>query len=199
MTPFQFQKSIQMLTFFCEEEGGVMNKMKALKLVWATERLHLRKHGSLIINDDFYAMKFGPVPSFTKDMVEGGFSLSEEEIEYRSLNIQASNNLEFRQVGQFEPNIFSRNALRSMEEVMSKFQKYDQFQLRDITHLYPEWSKFAHLFPQYASRKDMDVLDFFDNPVQEHFDIFKQDSEHLSFMKEFFMEREQLSKAVYSL
>jgi uncharacterized phage-associated protein len=198
MNPFRFQKSIQLLNYFSVLEGGSLNKLKALKLMWASERLSLRTYGVTIIDDDFYAMKLGPVPSFTKDMAEGSESLSEEEAEFRNQYIKTTSKNAFRSLNSFDDSYFSESALKSMEAAYNTFGKFDGFELANITHLYPEWSKFSHFFPQY-SRFDMDYQDFFNNPNTEYFDIFKQDPEQLIFMKQYFADENILTKAMYSI
>lgn len=199
MTAFKFEKSIQLLNYFAIAEGGKINKLKALKLVWAAERLNLRNYGSTIVSDDFFAMKLGPVPSFTKDMAEGCATLSEEEAEFRKEYIETIDGYKFKSHKLFDDSFFSNNALNSIELSYSVFGKYSGFKLADITHVYPEWSKFAHLIPSVSSRFDMDYLDFFADPEKQPFDVFKQDKEQLEYFKEYFIEQSELDKAVYSL
>jgi len=199
MLVFKFQKSIQLLNFFARLEGGTINKLKALKLMWAAERLHLRTHGLTIVNDDFYAMKYGPVPSFTKDMAEGCNSLSEEEAAYRNDNIQTVSDYSFKSNELFDDSYFSANAINSMESSYSIFGQYDGFELADITHLYPEWSKFSHVIPQIISRADMDYIDFFNDPKEHPFKIFQQDPDSLIFLKDYFIEQTTFNKAIYNV
>lgn len=198
MAAFKFQKSIQLLNFFAVLEGGTINRLKALKLMWAAERFHLRTNGLTIINDDFFAMKLGPVPSFTKDMAEGCNSLSEEESEYRNEVLQNVSEYSYKSNRAFDDSFFSKNGIVAMEKSYSAFGKYDGFELADITHLYPEWSKFSHLIPSVTSRADMDYLDFFNNPKEVYFKIFKQDDEKLAFLKEYFVEQTQFTEAIYN-
>lgn len=199
MTIFKFQKSIQLLNYFAEREGGKLNKLKALKLVWAAERYNLRNFGSSIVNDDFFAMKLGPVPSFTKDMAEGLGTLSDEEAAFRNEYIETISSISFKSNKPFDGDFFSRNALVSMEKSYEFFGKYDGFQLADITHLYPEWSKFAHLIPNVSSRFDMSYLDFFGDPKDQPFEIFNQNREQLDYLKEYFIDQQELNRAVYSI
>ena len=67
---FDYRKSTQVLNFFANKQGGQINKMKALKLIFLADRYHIRKYGRLITNDVYVAMKHGPVPSTTKDISE---------------------------------------------------------------------------------------------------------------------------------
>jgi uncharacterized phage-associated protein len=199
MTAFKFKKSIQLLNFFAISTKGNLNKMKSLKLMWAAERWHLRNYGITIIDDDFFAMKLGPVPSYTKDMAEGCNFLSEEELEYRKSNIESVDNYSFRSLNKFEDSLFSQSAIKAMEISFKEFSKYSPFDLADITHLYPEWSKFSHLIPSVYSRVDMDYIDFFKDPQVNSFSIFNQDIDLLNIMRDMFLDQRNLQKAVYSL
>jgi len=199
MSIFKFQKSIQLLNFFALKEGGSINKLKALKLMWATERLHLRTHGMTIVNDDFFAMKYGPVPSFTKDMAEGCNTLSDEESVYRNEYLATVSDYTFKSLKSFDDLYFSNNAINSLERAFDEFGKYTGFELADITHLYPEWSKFSHLIPKVMSRADMNYLDFFSDPKDLHFKIFDQDQESLVYMKDLFVEQCNFNDAIYSI
>jgi len=198
MNPFKFQKSIQLLNYFSILEGGKLNKLKALKLMWAAERLSLRNYGTTIIGDDFFAMKLGPVPSFTKDMAEGSALLSDEESAYRQEYIKTTSKNDFSSVNSFDDSYFSSSSLTSINTAYEVFGGYDGFKLADITHLYPEWSKFAHLFPQF-SRFDMDYEDFFKDPADQPFKIFNQEPDKLEFMKNYFIEENAFTNALYSI
>ncbi|MFC4212163.1 Panacea domain-containing protein [Pedobacter lithocola] len=198
MTPFKFQKSVQLLNFFAIKEGGSLNKLKALKLMWAAERLSLRTSGLTIVGDDFFAMKLGPVPSFTKDIAEGREMMSDEEQEFRSLYLKTTSKHNFKSLKSFEDSYFSISAINAMEASYKEFGKYDGFQMADITHLYPEWTKFSHLFPRF-SRFEMDYLDFFKDPTEQPFSIFNQDKEQLEFMKDHFIEESNFNNIMFSI
>lgn len=199
MTPFKFQKSVQLLNYFAIKEGGSLNKLKSLKLMWAAERFSLRTTGLTIVGDDFYAMKLGPVPSFTKDMAEGiQIMLSEEEAGFRSEYLKTTSKNNFKSLKSFDDSFFSSSAVHAMEASYKEFGKFNGFDLAAITHLYPEWSKYEHLFPRY-SRLDMDYLDFFKDPEVQKFEIFKQDKDQLEFMKEHFIAESNFNNALLGI
>ena len=57
--------------------------MKAIKLVWMADRLHLREYGRPITNDDYVAMKFGPVGSVTRNITDEAIPyLTDEQFGY---------------------------------------------------------------------------------------------------------------------
>ena len=58
-----YKKATQALNFFALKKDGKINKMKAIKLIYLADRLHLRKYGRPIVGDIYWAMKLGPVGS----------------------------------------------------------------------------------------------------------------------------------------
>lgn len=93
MLGFNFRKAVQALNFFAVKEGGTIDKMKVIKLIWFSDRAHLRQYGRPILMDRYLAMKYGPVPSKTKDL--SGFDnsfLDENERNYRDTYIKTYHN-----------------------------------------------------------------------------------------------------------
>ena len=61
----QFEKTVQVLNWLARRNGGRIGKLRAMKLVFFADRYHLRKHGRMVTEDEYWAMKYGPVPSTT--------------------------------------------------------------------------------------------------------------------------------------
>src|SRR3989344_6731266 len=64
-----YKKITQVLNYIAEKQGGVVDYMKALKLLYLADRLHLRKYGRLITDDRLIAMKYGTLGSQARDIV----------------------------------------------------------------------------------------------------------------------------------
>jgi len=84
VTKLDYKKAIQSLNLFAKKDGGEINKMKALKLLYFAERYHLRKYGRLITNDTYCAMKNGAVPSVTMDIIDDDPYIEEQPKKYAS-------------------------------------------------------------------------------------------------------------------
>lgn len=187
---FFYKKATQALNFFAVKDGGIINKMKALKLIWLSERYHLRKYGKLIFNDSYFALKNGAVASATKDLAYDSASyLETEEAEYRNEFISDSGEYNF--LSKKAPNliVFSKSEVEAMELIYSTFGHLDHFQLSDLSHKYPEWSKFENNFvdTRTTSRYLMDYDDFFKNPSnRENHSLFNQSEHFLNLSKEYF-------------
>ncbi len=178
MLKFNYKKAIQALNFFAEKEGGEINYMKALKLIWLSDRKHIRRFARPIVNDDYYALKNGPIASKVKDFTQDNNSFIEEyESEYRNLFLKTSDKFHFKSISAPVLNVFSKSDIQIMEDVYNEFGKHDQFTLSKISHNYQEWKRYENLINAGVSRVSMDYSDFFDgndsffNETKEMLDI----------------------------
>ena len=165
---FDHQKSTQALNYFAIQAGGQINKMKALKLIFLADRYHLRKYGRFITNDNYVAMEHGPVPSTTKDIAESNDYLEDIKKRYYEKYIKTVSNLELKSKKVANKDVFSESDLEALNFAWNTFGHYDQFQLRDITHTYPEWTK-QKKYVTRGSCVAMNPLDFLQDPT-EHVD-----------------------------
>jgi uncharacterized phage-associated protein len=140
---FDYKKATQAINFFVIREGGVINKMKALKLLWLADRFHLRMYGRSISNDDYLAMKLGPVPSLTKNIVENYHTCPLVQVSYgqRYISQNKEDKYFLDTVATVDLKVFSKTDLQALECVYSQFGSKSQYELSDISHAYPEWTR----------------------------------------------------------
>jgi uncharacterized phage-associated protein len=192
MLGFNYKKAVQSLNFFAVKEGGIIDKMKSMKLIWLSDRAHLRKYGRPILMDRYIAMRYGPVPSKTKDLSEcDNVFLDENERTYRDKYLKILHeNHNIESIHEPETKVFSETDIQIMEKVYSKFGKDEQFKLSEISHFYPEWKRYKEMLESgEASHIDMNYSDFFKNPEKEgKSDFFQLDKEHLDISMSIFEE-----------
>lgn len=191
MLGFNYKKSIQALNFFAIQAGGNINKMKALKLIWLSDRLHLRNFGRPILNDTYFALNYGPIASNTKDLVENTSFLTEPERAYRNeyLSNHSQTTYDFQSKNPVDSKVFSKTDLEVMETIFKVFGHFNEFQLSEESHKYPEWKKFeGHLKSSTASRFEMNYEDFFSAYNKEENILFDKDIDFLETSKEMFLE-----------
>ena len=198
MKGYNYRKAIQVLNFFAIKEGGTINKMKAIKLIWLSDRAHLRKYGRPILNDNYYAMKFGPVPSFTKDLCEcdNAFLDDSEKNERNSYIKPHHSNMNYDSVADLNTKLFSQSDLEILEAVYSHFGMHDPFYLANtLSHQFPEWKKHEETINTNGrSRVEMDYEDFFENSDLIDDDFFlKEGDELLEITKSIFKESKLFS------
>ena len=163
---FEHKKATQMLNFFAIKDGGFINRMKAIKLTYFSDKYHLRKYGRPITNDEYFAMNYGPVASAVKDISEMSIFLNPVESEYASQYLMMKDELNLKSVRSRETNIFSESDLEACEFAWKNFGMKNEFQLADLSHKYPEWKKHAEELKHY-SRIRMSLEDFFGDPDED--------------------------------
>jgi uncharacterized phage-associated protein len=196
MIGFNYKKAVFTLAYFAQKEGGIINKMKAFKLIWLSDRLHLRKYGRPILNDVYFALPKGPIPSSTKDLADNSDFLSETEKELREQFIENPSRYAIKAKMELQKNVFSQSDLEVIDTVYENFGTFSEFQLSELSHQYPEWKKFENgLNLGHSSRFEMDYQDFFVHSEQLH-PIFEQDKKLLALNKEVFIENQIIENLV---
>ena len=180
------KKAIQALNFFASKAGGKINRMKAIKLIWLSDRAHLRKYGRPILSDKYYAIKLGPIPSKTKNFSEAEGLMSDEVKTYRNNNIEPVGQNEFKSLAAPDMNVFSQSDIETMEKIFATFGHYDKYRLSNLSHKFPEWKKYENFLKvNVTGRKRMSFDDFFkDTP--ESSEYFTESEELLNLSKEVF-------------
>lgn len=187
---FNYKKSVQALNYLAQNFGGSLNKMKALKLIWLADRLHVRRYGRSITGDVYFAMPFGPVPSTTRDLVESYQSLNELESEYREQFISTSNTdkYNFSSIGVLNLKVFSKTDISIIDEITEKFGHLNEFELSNFSHIFPEWTRYeSAIKAKNSSRFEIDYKDFFVD-VEEETNTFIDSEENLEITKELMLE-----------
>lgn len=196
MVGFNHKKAVQTLAYFAQKEGGVINKMKAFKLIWLSDRLHLRKYGRPILNDVYFALPKGPIPSSTKDLADNSDYLADSERELREQVLENAGRYTIKTKTEVQKNVFSESDLEVMSLVYDNFGNLDEFTLSELSHEYPEWKKFEKsLQVGHSSRFEMNYQDFFDDNENSHI-LFKQDEELLELNKEVFLENQIIGNLI---
>lgn len=165
--PFNYKKSVQAVNFFALKNGGNINKLYVLKLIYFADRFHLRKYGRPITNDQYWAMQYGPVASSVKEIVELDALGAERHYAKEFLRKGNPNAGEQEFIVKSEKpvddNIFSESDVEALEFAWNTFgQKL--LHLVNITHKYPEWKNHETALNSEHTRVQMNYLDFFDDP-----------------------------------
>lgn len=170
------------------DDNHRMNKLKLVKLVWAADRYHLRKYGRTVTDTEYFALPHGPVSSLTLDVIDNDeVALYSEDISFIAEHITPWENdkNEIVLYNGTDDDCLSETDKEALRFAWETFGDKDPFELADnITHQYPEWSKFHEHFDlnNERSRKQIDLNDFFENPARD--DYFSISSEVLSASRE---------------
>jgi len=194
---FNIEKAVQVF-YYIQKHSYTKSKLELIKHLFFADRIHLRKHFSLISLDNYIALKFGPVASNSLDVLN-------KQADYLSnFSDDDKKFLDYiQQTGQFEweikevPNdLLSSNEMQSIDKSISIFSG---MKLSDISHDYPEWKRYKNLFDmKLISSRPIKMDDFFKNPdisdspaIQKYFgntDPLYEDDDYLNEAKEFYLQ-----------
>jgi hypothetical protein len=167
------------------------NIVYLLKMMFFSDRHHLRHFGITATCDDYYAMKLGPVASFTLDILKKNvFNMDYADAKHLSSIVEMDKNnvrIEFQ-----EEDELSESFKESIDFALKEFGNCDWGRLSEISHCYPEWRKHESKLSGLVKRVQMNEIDFFDDPddsvcfadLGKESDPFKDDKEYLSLRKE---------------
>ena len=103
-------------------------KLQIFKLLYLADKLHLEKYGRFIIYDQYVAMKYGPVPSRTYDMLK-----TQTEGDFNPLRVGEDGRAiyTFRDA---DLDKFSQSDLECLDEILRRYGHVSTTQLVDIAH-----------------------------------------------------------------
>lgn len=182
---FDNKKTTQAINFLATKEGGKIDKLKVIKLIWVADRLHLRKYGRPIVNDTYLAMRYGAVGSSVKDFT--GFNVEGDEEKYLKKYLEPINKYNIKSKKQVDTDVFSDSEIEMIEKSYNEYSSMDKFDLAKLSHEFPEWKKFKEAL-KVNTREVMSYEDFFKNPDSgiPYKNIFNESEEELKMSKEIF-------------
>jgi len=193
MRKIDHEKIIDLMLYIANRNDTEIGFKKLLKLIYLSDRLHLRRYGRTISTDFYSAMKAGPVASETYDKCK--------QIAGTKINFGENSNLSsfFERGSKYymikpikKPNLekFSKSEIDIINEILKEFGDKTGDQLSNITHEYFEWKKYETLLEKTKTSFLIDFKDFFEE--EENGTIFKMTSMQLNAIKELFLEDNEL-------
>lgn len=142
------KKAAQVAAYFIFREGGRIEILKLMKLMYLAERESLHRYGEPITGDNFYSMNHGPVLSITLDHMNN-FIESEEDGWESWISDREDHMLALRVSEDPTPKLLQLcdADLEVLESVYKEFGQYTGVELRHLTHkICTEWED-----PNYSS------------------------------------------------
>lgn len=119
--------------------GGTMNHMKLVKLLYLAEREALLRWGRPITFDAYFSLDHGPILSFTLDKINRDRDPANPSYWHTLISERDGHTVSL--LGERPPNGQLSEAEESLlNEVFKTYGHLDQWQLRDFTHTLPEWT-----------------------------------------------------------
>lgn len=199
MKPYAYslEKTLQAL-YYIQSKSNITDKKSLLKLLFFSDRYHIRNYGLPILDDDYFAMKKGPVCSHTYDLLKAGKyynNLSESERNFVDKYITRNENIIY--INEIDFDNLSDSEKIALDFSVTNFSKFTSKELSDISHIYPEWKMYEDRFKTAHGRFKMDYKFFFSNPdVNDEKllkylngkDPFEDDADFTNAMKEEYIE-----------
>lgn len=193
---FDFKKSTQVINFFAKKEQGTIDILKLMKLVWIADRCHLREYGRPILNDEYFAMKRGPVPSATKD-IASDTEWAQDKQKYYSKYIKKLSRYSVASIRNVDSEQLSESEIECLDKAYDNFGQYKPSQLTKISHDFPEWKKFEKSLESGTKNEQIDYMDFFkDIRTELYKQMFSESQDKLNSSKEIFLEDTKISTAL---
>ena len=136
---FRSQKAAQICTYYASLSGGMIEKLKLIKLVYLAEREYLSSYHHPMLFDEFYSLPNGPICSSTLHGVNGVIheDLWDEYIARNGNIVVAVKSLERDDLDQV-----SDAEMEVVTEIWRKFSGMTASQIRNYTHEHcPEYTE----------------------------------------------------------
>lgn len=187
------RKATQVLNFFARQSGGHINKLKALKLMFFADRYHLRKFGRPVSECAYYAMLHGPVASEAKHVAEDDDLLPAPARSYARKFLRKKPDYDFASIAPVDDSVLSVTDLEALEFAWRNFGRFNKYQLRDITHHYPEWKRHERALKDHKRIK-MNYADFFAEPDAGYIPCHALTDEEREAARGLFLERQSFDQ-----
>ena len=174
------EKYVQAINYFARKStDNSINRLKLMKLIWLADRLHLLRHGKTTLDVHYVAMPHGPVPSEVYDVAMYPYSeYAEQYIVKSGWHAESKAEVDLTH--------FAKTELNAFDEIWELFGHMDRYELRDLSHKYPEWLRHGSLVEKSRTSRPIDMDDFFELPADKKtkgFELFDMDEDQLEYAK----------------
>jgi uncharacterized phage-associated protein len=119
------------------------DKKKIIKLLFMADKHHLQLYSRTITNDNYKAMKHGPVGSIALDVLNLNMEyLEKDQIAYAESYLQRIGDVDFQAKTECKYEMLSETDKQSLNFIITEFGRLDSDTLEKMTHKYPEWAQY---------------------------------------------------------
>lgn len=172
--PDEIITRVQLARYLLEKLGGTCNSLKLIKLIALVDIYKLRLDGETITGDNYVALKNGPAPSDTSNMLLfNGDWVDSDTLAYAGVHLEKCNTTISIKKKQIEYDFLSDFDKKCIDHVV---EEYGNLSTTDLVegndgknvHAFEAWKK--HNIRTFGAGQvaDIDMKDFFanDGPVQ---------------------------------
>lgn len=143
---YDIEKLIDILTIFSRNHLD-LTKLRIAKLSYFIDKYHLQKYGSVILNDRYYRLPKGPIPSLTLNLLNEFFDPEWEYIVddkkvnkiYLSEYLEATGRYRLKLKKESNFGSLSQSELEIIEEVIKTYGHLDTRELVEESHKDATW------------------------------------------------------------
>jgi uncharacterized phage-associated protein len=175
---FQPRKFVEALTLFASAGVSDLTKLKAVKLVYFADRMHLLRFGRPIVGGTYYCLDKGPVPSEALDAINAAEAWAGNrdapvrnelvsELDRKLVLQRTGLQIHRRIAAKAKPDrdVFSESELQVLSQVARELGRLSVGSLILMSHAHEAWRDADRRRPS-GSREEMSYEMFFqDNPV----------------------------------
>ena len=136
--------------FFAQKiRNGTLGKLKLMKLLYFLDFDFFEKYGRSITGDEYLRFENGPVPRMGEKILK---SLNGKQIKIvnRPMVKGYNDQQHIEPLGEFDPNVFTREELLMLEEIAGKWEKFTGSEMKNASHGEAPW----------IATKPNDVIDY---------------------------------------
>ena len=177
---FDITKATEVACDLIRREGGAMNIMKLIKLVYALDRLSIQRRGIPIVGGTYFSLPNGPITSELLDLINSGSLWGEEAGRWE----EVISDRQDHEIGLRGPEIgtdhLAASEMKLIDEIYAELGDKDQWQLREWSHeRCEECTPLARGRDRISLAKMARAVGLNDAQIQQ----IEQDAEELNFVE----------------
>ena len=177
--PFDITKATEVACDLIRREGGGMNIMKLIKLVYALDRLSIQRRGIPVVGGTYFSLPNGPITSELLDLINSGCLWGEDNCHWEEfISDRQDHQVGLRKAG-IGTDHLAPSELKLIDQIHAELGDKDQWQLRDWSHeRFKEWTPSAGGRDRIPLAKMARAVGMNDEQIQQ----IEQDAEELNFV-----------------
>ena len=176
---FDITKATEVACDLIRREGGVMNIMKMIKLVYALDRLSIQRRGIPVVGGTYFSLPNGPITSELLDLINSGSLWGEDDCRWEQFISDRQNHEIGLRSDEIGTEHLAPSELKLIDEIYAEHGNKDQWQLREWSHeRCEEWTPMARGRDRIPLAKMARAVGLNDEQIRQ----IEQDAEELNFV-----------------
>jgi uncharacterized phage-associated protein len=153
-----------------------LDKLKAVKLLYFIDKLHLLEYGRFVTDDVYIKMKYGPVPTRILDIINDSDNLFNDDKKYlnKYINIDSNNFKNITSKKSPDLNELSKSEIKIIDKVLEEYGKFSSNKLIDISHKEYAWINAQNQDPLNFDDIIIDLPEDKKEELLEHYREYKE-------------------------